>query len=532
MIGCVRALTVSLCAAIGLAWAGTAWAQKQGGVLRIYSRDSPASASIHEEATVSTVIPFAGLFNNLVIYDPHKQQNAMEGIQPELAESWTWNAEKTRLTFKLRRGVKWHDGKPFAAKDVKCTMDLLQGKAKDALRKNPRASWYENVAEVVVEGDDEVMFQLKHPQPSLVALLASGYSPIYPCHVSPRDMRLKPIGTGPFKFGEFKANEYIKVVRNPDYWKKGLPYLDAIEYPIITNRSTAMLAFVAGKLDMTYPTEVTPALLKDIKNQAPKAICDMLTTNVTTNLIINPDKPPFDNPDIRRALAFALERKAFVDILSEGLATIGGAMLPAPAGVWGMPKEMLETIPGYGSDVTKNREQARALMRKAGYGPDKHLALKVSTRNIAPYRDPAVILLDQLKEIWVDGELEVIETANWHAKITRKDFSVGLNLTGAGVDDPDQQFFENYACGSERNVTGYCNKEMDKLFVQQSSELDLQKRKALVWAIDKKLQEDGARPIIMHNVAGTCWWPQVKNFTMMSNSVYNGWRFEDVWLDR
>src|SRR5262249_46988716 len=97
-MGCVRPLPVSPWVAVGLSWAGTALAQKKGGVLRIYSRDSPASASIHEEATVSTVIPFAGLFNNLVIYDPHKQQNTMEGIQPELAESWTWNQDKTRLT--------------------------------------------------------------------------------------------------------------------------------------------------------------------------------------------------------------------------------------------------------------------------------------------------------------------------------------------------------------------------------------------------------------------------------------------------
>ena len=107
-------------------------------------------------------------------------------------------------------------------------------------------------------------------------------------------------------------------------------------------------------------------------------------------------------------------------------------------------------------------------MEKLGYGPDKRLEVKVSTRNVASFRDPAVILIDQLKQIYVDGVLETIETANWHSKVTRKDYTIGMNNTGSGVDDPDQQFFENYACGSPRNYSAYCNPELDKKFVEQS----------------------------------------------------------------
>ena len=171
-------------------------------------------------------------------------------------------------------------------------------------------------------------------------------------------------------------------------------------------------------------------------------------------------------------------------------------------------------------------------MKKAGYGPDKRLAIKVSVRNTPPFRDPAIILIDQLREIYIDAELETVETANWFPKVYRKDFKVGLNLTGAGVDDPDAQFYENYACGSDRNYTGYCNPEIDKLFDQQSMERDQEKRRRLVWEIDRKLQEDGARPILFHNRFATCWQPQVKGLTIMSNSLFNGWRMEDVWLDR
>lgn len=243
-------------------------------------------------------------------------------------------------------------------------------------------------------------------------------------------------------------------------------------------------------------------------------------------------KPPFDNPDIRRALVLALDRKSFVDILLEGQDGIGGAMLPPSAGVWGMPSDFLKTVVGYDPDVEKNRVEAPHVMEKLGYGPDKRLNIKIATRNIAVYRDPAVILIDQLKSIYIDGELDTVETANWFPKVARKDYQIGLNVTGSGVDNPDQQFYENYSCGSERNYTGYCNPELQKLFDRQSAEADQQKRKALVWDIDKQLQEDVARPIIYHNRGGTCWQPQLKGLTLMVNSIFNGNRFEDIWLDK
>jgi peptide/nickel transport system substrate-binding protein len=210
---------------------------------------------------------------------------------------------------------------------------------------------------------------------------------------------------------------------------------------------------------------------------------------------------------------------------------MSGALLGPPAGVWGMPQEMLRTLVGYG-DVAKNREEARGLMKQAGYGPDKHLKVKVSTRNIAPFRDPAVILIDQLRNIWVDGELEVIDTAIYYNRVFKKDYAVALNLSGSAVDDPDQNFFENYACGSLRNYNNYCNPEIQKLFEEQSQEVDHEKRLKMVWDIDRKLQEDIARPIIAYGRAAGCWQPYVKGVVLHTNSIYNNWRFEDVWLDR
>jgi len=517
-------LLVALCVTHG------ATAQQSGGTLRIGHFDSPASMSLLEESTAAVNRPMMGVFNNLVVYKQDVQQNSPDSIVPELATGWTWSEDGTELTLPLRHGVKWHDGKPFTAKDVKCTFDLLQGAAKEKLRINPRKSWYDNLAEVKANGDYEVTFHLKRPQAAFLAMLATGWSPIYPCHVPPAQMRLHPIGTGPFKFIEFKPNEIIKVARNPDYWKAGRPYLDAIEYPIVKDVSTRLLAFIAGKTDVYHG--VTMPQLKDIKNQMPQAVCDLYLSNTPRNLIVNRQAPPFDNPDLRRAMSLTVDRKAFIDILAEGQGAAGDLMQPPPDGLWGMPVEMLQKLPGYDPDVAKSRAEARKLMEKLGYGPDNRLAITVTTRNLAPYRDPAVILIDQLREIYIDGVLDPIDTTQWYPTLTRKDYKVGLNVTETAVDDPDPALYENYACGAQRNYTGYCNPEIDKLIDRQSAESDIEKRKRLVWDIERRLAQEDARPILFYQRAANCVRPEVKGLTTMANSIYNQSRFEDLRLEQ
>ena len=522
----------AFCALVLLTIGTGAFAQKQGGILRQYIVDSPAAMSIHEETTVTGERPMMAVFNNLVMFDQHVAQNSLASIVPDLASSWDWNATGTRLTFHLRKGVTWHDGKPFTAADVKCTWDLLQGKSTEKLRLNPRKAWYANLIETVAEGDDRAVFVLKRRQPAFLALLASGMSPVYPCHVSPSEMRKHPIGTGPFAFGDFKSNEYIKVVRNPHYWKPGRPYLDGIEYTLGRNRSTAILAFVARKYELTFAGVLPVALTKDLQTQRPDAICTIPPGSVSTNLIVNRNAPPFDNPELRRAMALTIDRQAFIDILSDGVGLRAAAMQPPPGGLWGMPEEMLARLPGYGHDIAANRAAGQDIMRRLGYGPDRMLKIKLSTRDIPAYRDPAVILIDQLKEIYIAADLEPLDTTQWYPKVMRKDYTVALNLTGTQTDDPDGMLYENYTCGGVGNYNGYCNPEIDRLIDLQSMEQDQNKRRHIVWDIERRLTEDVAKPLIYFNRGGTCWDPAVKGLTVMENSIYNGWRMEDVWLDR
>src|SRR5882762_3133226 len=160
---------------------GTASAQKPGGVLTLYSPGSPANMSMLESPTIQSEMAMMGVFNNLIMFDQHVAQVSLQSIVPDLATSWAWNEDGTELTFKLRSGVKWHDGKPFTARDVQCTWDLILDKGAEKLRLNPRKTSYDNLAALTTNGEGEVTFQLKRPQPAFPMLLAGGFSVIYPC---------------------------------------------------------------------------------------------------------------------------------------------------------------------------------------------------------------------------------------------------------------------------------------------------------------------------------------------------------------
>jgi peptide/nickel transport system substrate-binding protein len=529
----MRVLWLGTFLCLSLLATGPAAAQKKGGTLRLYHNDTPPSTSLLEESTIASVTPFAAIFNNLVVFDPAKPHESLETVIGDLAESWSWDETNTRLTFKLHQGVKWHDGQPFTAKDVQCTWRMLIGKGDNAdFHRNPRKVWYSKLQDVSINGDYEATFELSEPQLSLPVLLASAFSPVYPCHVPQQVMRTKPVGTGPFKLVEFKRGDTFRLARNPGYFKKDRPYLDEIIFRVVDNRATRMLAFSAGEFDITFPSDVTVVLMKDIKARAPNAICEMVPSGTQVNLMVNRVNPPFDNPDIRRAMSLALDRKPFNTILMEGQGLIGGAMLPQPVGEWGMPTDMVSKLTGYNPETDKNIAEAQAIMQKLGYSEAKPLPIRIQTRNLPTYRDPAVIVTDQLKKIYINAELDILDTPRWYTRLAKKDYTIGLNVTGVSVDDPDGNIVENYSCKSERNYTQYCNAEVDKLLAAQSRELDKEKRRDIVWQIERLLAEDAARPSIVWQTAANCWQPYVKGFRPHDNSQYNNLRWEDVWLDK
>jgi peptide/nickel transport system substrate-binding protein len=411
---------------------------KPGGVLMAMHREDLAQGfSIHETATIATVWPGMPCFNNLVLFDPFKSVESMDSVVPELAEKWSWQDGYRNLVFFLRKGVKWHDGRPFTARDVKYTFDMVR-EAPDAqakLRINPRKDWYANVEAIEAPDAHTVIFRLKRPQPSLLMMLASGYTPVYPAHVPVADFRTRCVGTGPFKLKEWKRGEYIEFVKNPDYWVPNRPYLDGIKYIIIQERGTRFAALQAGRLDVSFPGEATKPIADQLKASGVKLVFTQVGANVNDNLLLNVKKPPFDNVKVRRAVSYAIDRRDYAKAVHQGGAVIGASMQPKPYGFWGLLPGDLGALPGYGK-AAEDKDRARKLLAEAGITPANPLKVEVKTRAIALYLDFSSFVINELKQVGVEASLTQVETAQWHPLATRREYQMGTNLTGSASTTP------------------------------------------------------------------------------------------------
>jgi peptide/nickel transport system substrate-binding protein len=226
----------------------------------------------------------------------------------------------------------------------------------------------------------------------------------------------------------------------------------------------------------------------------------------------------------------AVDRRAAVQAVHQGGAVVGASMAPKPYGPWGLLDKDLKALAGYGP-AAEEKAKAKKLLAEAGFGPSNPLKLEMATRAIPIYIDFASFVINELKQVGIESTLKQVETAQWHPLATRKEYQAGPNLTGIGIDDPDANFYENFACGSPRNYTGYCNEQLMKLIDAQSQELDQKKRLALVADIQRKIEEDAGRPTIDWRVDYYLQWDYVKNL-VPHNSIYNWSRMQDVWLDK
>ena len=534
----MRATTLASAVALVLValWQNPAQSQapKSGGVINIAQRADPAQGfAIHETSTIDVVWPAMPCLSNLVLFDPLKKQESADTVIGELAEKWSWQDGNRNLVFFLRKNVKWHDGKPFTSKDVKYTFDMVRGApdAEGKLRINPRKGWYDNVEAIEAPDAHTVVFRLKRPQPSLLTMLASGYAPVYAAHVPAANYRTGCVGTGPFKLKEWRKGEFVDYVKNTDYFIPGRPYLDGLRYVVIKERGTRVAALQAGQVDVAFPGDITPTAAEQIKKAVPSVVVTETPENVNNNIIMNIQKPPFDNVKVRLAVSHAIDRRAEIQAVNQGAGLLGVSMASRPAGVWGLAEKDLLALPGNGKDPKAEKAKARKLLAEAGFGPNKPLQVEMVTRAIPIYVDMASFVINELKQVGIEASLKQIETAQWHAMATRGEYQIGANLTGIGPDDPDANFYENYWCGSQRNYTHYCSEEVQKLIDQQSAETDPKKRLQLVWTIQKRLETDAARPILNWRVDHFTHHGHVKNL-VPHQSIYNWGRMQEVWSDK
>ena len=515
------------------AWPVPAQTPKPGGWLTLRLReDVPYGFSIHESPTISTMWPAMPCFSNLVLFDPAKPTHSIDGIVGELAERWSWQDNYRALVFFLRAGVKWHDGMPFTAKDVKATFDMLR-ETPDAparLRLNPRRDWYTNVEVVEAIDPRTVVIKLKRPQPSLLTVLASGFTPIYAAHVPPTAYRTGCIGTGPFKLKQWRRGEFVEYVKNPDYFIKGRPYLDGLRYLIIADRGTATAALQVARVDVAFPGETPRPIAERLKSAVPQLMITPVNTSVVDHLILNVQRAPFDNVKVREAVSRAVDRHAWSEALYQGGAVSGGALLPKPYGVWGLVDKDLRALPG-GGTASEEKTKARRLLAEAGFTDRTPLKLKMQTRALPAFVDIASFVVSELKRVGVDVQLAQLETVQWEAAKTRGDITIASDRTGVEPDDPDAVFYELYGCGSPRNYSRYCEDAITRLIDEQSREMDPAKRLAPVQDIQRRVAMAAASPVLGWRLDYFAQWPYVKNL-VPHHSIYSWGRLQDVWLDK
>ena len=523
------ALVVAL-AVLPLLAAGPVSAQdkpRSGGELVFVVPSEPPSYDAHEEETFGVIHPMAPHYSTLLRIDPFDKT----GTKPvgDLAESWTISKDGLTYTFKLRRGVKFHDGSEMTSKDVKASYDkiIFPPAGVQSLRKVAY-----NVVEAVEAPDPStVRFRLKWPESSLLVNLASPWNWIYKADILAKDIHWyekNVMGTGPFKFVEHVKGSHWVGKKNPDYWDKGKPYLDGYR-ALFVSSSSAQVQAIRGERAHIQFRGFTPGE-RDTLVQAlgPKITVQESPWDCLNFVTMHHEKKPFDDKRVRRALSLALDRYEGSKALSKIaiVRDVGGIIVPGTP--WATPPQELEKLAGYGHDIQANRAEAKRLLREAGV-PDG-FSFTFKNRGIPqPYEPVAIWLIDQWRQIGLNVKQEVIEAASYYSVLKRGDFEVIMDFQCGFVVEPDLDL-PRFVSTSDANYGRHKDKVIDELFAKQSRAVDPEERRKALRAFEKRLLDEEAHVIY------TLQWhriiphsSKVKGWTVTPSHYLNN-QLDTVWL--
>jgi peptide/nickel transport system substrate-binding protein len=501
----VTMLFLSVVALVSLWAAPMAVAEEKpqrGGILEVALAGDPPSLDMHQEQTFMVAIPLGPTYNNLIVFDPHKYPQ----IVGDLAKSWTVSEDYLSYTFKLHEGVKFHDGSEMTSADVKASWDRIVSPPEGVI--STRRTDYQMIKSIEAPDPYTVVFRLKHPSPSFLSSLAHPANFIYAKKYLDLDVhyyKAHSVGTGPFELKNYVRGSYIELERNPNYWKKGLPYMDGITYFIIKDTSARAKAIRSGRVDVELrglpPTEadaIKQQLGDEVVVAYPKAI-------VNWGVVVNVDKKPFDDVRVRQALSLAIDRYDMAKTLGPltGLETVGGLMHPDSP--WALSTEELQEVPGFGKNYEANLQDAKRLLAEAGY------------------------LISSWKKIGVEAEHKLEESATWSQTRVTRDFELLVDPYGSSVvGDPDDML-NKFITGGQPNWGRFSNPAADALFAQQKTEMNEARRIQLVKDMQKVLMPQ------MYWIPGL-WWTRVevrsariRNYEPQPSHWMNR-RLEDVWL--
>jgi peptide/nickel transport system substrate-binding protein len=498
---------------------------RHGGVLLAIIGADPPSLDPHQESTFANIELVAPLYNTLLQIDPYNYPK----IVGDLATEWKISPDGLTYTFKLHPGVLFHDGSPLTAADVKASYDKII--FPPAGVRSVRRNAYTAVTQVDAPDATTVVFKLKFPSASLLANLASPWNVIFPKKYLDKDpnyFKTHVVGSGPFKFKNYTRGSTFEGERNAAYFVKDRPYLDGYKFYISPETSVRAAAIRSGRAYIEF-RDLPSAEVEAIKKQLGAKVAVQETPMTGQwGVSINNTAKPFNDVRVRKALSLGIDRYTMARVLYPltGLRYVGALMRPGSE--WAMSEAELETLPGFGRDIDKNRAEARRLLAEAGYPNGFKVVLK--NRNVKlPYQDFAVFLIQEWRKIGIEVEHRPLETAAWFSDgQDTGNFELIVSPAVEFMDDPDQ-FLGRYATGSTQNWGRFSDPQIDDLFSRQARALDPVERKRLINEMEKIVLQK------TYFLSGLWWsrnlvhWTKVKNYVAPPNH-YTNQKLQDVWL--
>ena len=531
-------LTAGLLIVLGSAAAATPPTEeeapvKRGGVLTyMIPADAPPSFDGHREGTFATLQAMAPFYSVLIRINPENPSSTTDFVCDLCTAIPQPTDGGTTYTFKIRDGVKWHDGSPLTAADVAASWEHIVDPPKGVL--SPRQSWYEMVDKIEAPDPTTVVFHLQFATNAFLPALADPFTFIYKKEILEKDPRWyenNVLGSGPFKFQEYQTGQSIKGVRNPDYYRKGLPYLDGFTGIFADKQAVRVEAIRSDRAAIEF-RGLPPAARDELKG----ALGDKLEVqesdwNCGSLVLPNHKHKPFDDARVRRALSLAIDRWHGAPALSKiaNVRTVAGIVFPGSP--LAATKEELQAIAGFWPDIEKSRTEARRLLKEAGA---EGLSFELLNRGVdQPYKYVGIWLIDEWSKIGLHVTQRVLPTGPELDALRSGNFGIVLGANCHGVPNPlmDVQPFLP-ASVYTANYGQYEDQTEVDLYNKMLRETDFAKQRARMREFEKYVVDDQAHEIWV------LWWNRIIPY----RSYVKGWKISPshyinqdlatVWLDK
>jgi peptide/nickel transport system substrate-binding protein len=445
-----------------------------------------------------------------VVYNTLVRYGTDFSIQPELAESWKIENDGRRIVFKLRSGVKFHDGTDFNAEAVKWNIDHRLDKD---VASPQRPQLDPIIASVEVIDPVTVAFNLKQRSPGLLSLL--GERPGF--MISPtaakkfgKDLGNNPVGTGPFIFKEWTKGSQVTVERNPNYWEPGKPYLDRIVFRDIAGSVVGVQRLSTGELD--FVGELSPQEIRQLQGR-PNVKLHPITVGRWYSLQWHMYEPPFDNAKLRQAIAYGIDRKRINDIVMDGKGSLFDG--PTPEGLWWFNPNA-KTYP-------YDPARAKALLAEAGYPNGFEYTL--STPQIGVLQQINQLVQEQLAAVGIKLKLEPVAQSEWYDRLVKRTTNMSPNRW-TQRPDPDGLLYILFDSNGYANTTGYNSARVDKLLEEGRNTYDQAERKKIYDELQEILVKDIPMFSLFYSVEYAALRDDVQDFAWIPDQIP---RFRDLW---